>query len=501
MARDKTPGRAAAIGNRVSHRKGASIPEQDQENREACAAAGWSVYDVYSETGSASRYARRRREEWPRLLRDLQAGRFGVVVLWESSRGDRTLATWVQFLDLCMDHDVLIHITSDDRTYDMSNAHDYRELANDGVDARHESEKTHKRVSRTVRAQAAAGKPHGKIPFGYRREYEHVSDPETTRQVRVVHQVPHEHRAALVREMATRTLAGEPLNAIAKDLNARGEPTPTGIPWDLSRIRGILLNPAIAGQRVFQGEILGEAAWPAILAEPDEDATDTFARLEAKLRDPRRRTSVDGSVKHLLTNIAICGYGGDLDWPAALTQAQAASVCGATFRWIKNRNTPSYDCRAHHHVSCAESFLDEKITDMLLLRLAQPDAAEVFARPDPRGDTATARREVATLRARLDRFYRQAAKGTLSDTGLARIEAELLPEIATWEKRAKPAPRSVVVARLLGAHDIRACWEDLLITQQREAIRALLTPVVIGVGRERNRPVHQRVKVLWTNAS
>ena len=38
---------------------------------------------------SASRFATRERKDWARLLADLAAGRFGVLMLWEASRGDR----------------------------------------------------------------------------------------------------------------------------------------------------------------------------------------------------------------------------------------------------------------------------------------------------------------------------------------------------------------------------------------------------------------------------
>jgi site-specific DNA recombinase len=84
-------------------------------------ANGWQIAAEYEDAVSTSRFARKQREDWPRLLADIEAGRLDVVVLWESSRGSRRAAEWMAFLDLCRDRQVRIHVTSHGRTYDMSN--------------------------------------------------------------------------------------------------------------------------------------------------------------------------------------------------------------------------------------------------------------------------------------------------------------------------------------------------------------------------------------------
>lgn len=497
MGTSKTAGRRAAVANRVSRLKGgASIPEQDLENTQWCESEGVEIVDRYEEAGSASRYAKRERKQWPRLLADLKSGLFDIVVLWESSRGDRRLAEWVQFLDLCLEHEVLIHITNEDRTYNMSNTSDYNALAYAGIGNREESEKTSKRVGRSHRSAALAGRPVGKCPWSYRREYEFVPHPETGRQVRIIHQLPDEVKGPLTDEMADRVLSGEPLYQVAADVNKR-----LGVKWDGSRVREILLNPAIAGLRELHGEVVGDALWPPVLAAGDRDAAKVkFARLEAKLKDKSRLTFVDGSVKHLLTNIALCGHGGDLDWPAAITQAELAQVCGATFRCVQTKGRWSYNCRANYNLTIAEPFLDEMVQEAVLLRLSRPDAREVFVQPDVSGDVAKAQKQVATLKMRLDRFYAKAAKGELSDDGIAKIEQELLPEIAKWQKKAKPTVVTPLVEQMIDAENIRDYWASLLIPQRREVVRAIVTPVVVNVGSATNRPDHRRVKFFWNGA-
>lgn len=56
----------------------------------------WNWGKAYSDTGSASKYAKKAREDFERLLSDLRTGAFGepgtVLVLWEISRLARETA-------------------------------------------------------------------------------------------------------------------------------------------------------------------------------------------------------------------------------------------------------------------------------------------------------------------------------------------------------------------------------------------------------------------------
>lgn len=465
-------GLRAAIYDRVSQDRrgsGRSVTEQSAANRQACTERQWDVVDEYTDNDrSASRFARKGRPDWERLVADLAAGKFDVLVLWESSRGSRDLAVWAALLDACRDRGVQIHVTSDGRSYDPRIARDWRSLAEDGVDSGYESEKTAKRINRTVQAQAAKGLPHGRIPFGYRREY----DPTTGALLR---QVPDEKTAPLIREMAKRARSGEPLNQIAVDLNQRGVPTPTGRPWELSRVRQIITNPTIAGLRVFRGEVLEDvqAAWEPILP-PDE-----FWALHAKLTDPRRRTYSDGSVKHLLVNIARCG------------------VCGAKCRLLKNRGVPSYGCSAGFHVVRAQWLVDEWVADNVIARLERPDAWDLLATDDSE-DIAAARAEAAGLRARLDAFCDSAAEGKLTPTALERIEARLRPQIEAADKRARAATTTPLVGELIGER-ARERWDALSVPQRREVVRALLTPVIHRTVQGRKRDFSS-IEIRWHSA-
>ncbi len=89
-------GMRAVVYTRVSsdpNERGRSVTEQEAECRAVCERNGWAVAAVYSDNDrSASRYATKSRPEYRNLVRHIESGAADVVVVWESSRGTRSLA-------------------------------------------------------------------------------------------------------------------------------------------------------------------------------------------------------------------------------------------------------------------------------------------------------------------------------------------------------------------------------------------------------------------------
>ena len=109
--------------------------------------------------------------------------------------------------------------------------------------------------------------------------------------------------AAIIQELARRTLAGESLASLCRELNAGGIPTAAGGRWSPATLRRILIGPHLAGLRVY-GEQLYPAAWPAILSE------DTHHALRALLTDPQRKTNPMRPTRHLWSGFLVCGHCG-----------------------------------------------------------------------------------------------------------------------------------------------------------------------------------------------
>jgi site-specific DNA recombinase len=474
-------GTRAIIYTRVSsdpNDRGRSVTEQEAECRAVCARDRWDVVAVFGDNDrSASRYATKQRPEHQKLIRYIEAGGADVLVTWEASRAQRDLRAYADLRDLCEQRGVLLSYSG--RTYDMAESDDRFSTGLDALLAERESDQTRKRVLRAVRANADKGRPHGKLLYGYRREY----DPATRE---LIGQVPDEQdtvdetgtvvrgaTAPIVREAARRVLSGETPYAVAQDLNRRGVPTPRGAArgWDLTQVKRLCVNPGYAGKRTHRGKVIGPASWPPILDET------THLALVAKLGDPARRSQRDSAVKHLLSGIAVCG------------------VCGGRLRVQKNRGFLAYLCVDGFHVSRRETDVDEYVTEVVLCRLERPDLADAFT-DTADAETAAALAEAREKRARLDGFYDAAAAGELSPQALSRIEARLLPEIEAAEQRALPRFTSPLVTEVAGS-EARERWERLPITARREVISTLMTIRIMPSTRGRRTFDPESVAIEW----
>lgn len=475
----------------LDDRRGRSVSEQQEAGRADFEIHRWHVAEVYEDDGrSASRFATKERDDWPRVLADIEAGRLDVLWLWEPSRGDRKLAEWAAFLDLCRERGVLLHIGSHGRTYDPANARDRRTLAEDGIDSEYESEKTSKRVRRALTANAVNGVPHGIVPYGYRRSYH----PKTGM---LLGQEADPEQAPIVAEIAARVAASEPIITITKDLNARKVPSPTGRLWTRAIVRRIASHERYVSRRTYQGQVF-TGQWPALIDEA------TYAAARRVLSDPSRKTTRPGRQKWLLSYFATCGQTVNAEGKAD----PEGTACGAplcTFPVAAHHNTPTYRCSSSGgHVQVNQPGMDDLIEDLVCRRLARPDLYELLAAPDDSAIVA-AREEAAGLKEQLDGYYDAAARNELSPAGLIAMEQRLLPQIAQAEKRAVtvavPRALQTLVTPGATATEIRGRWKDLTVPARRDVIRALFTDIILlphpKPGQKGLQVPPQRVRPLW----
>jgi len=113
------------------------------------------------------------------------------------------------------------------------------------------------------------------------------------------------------------------------------------------------------------------------------------------------------------------------------------------------------------------------VSRIVITRLAQPDARELFRRADDGSGNAAAAR-VAELRSRLDGFIDQAADGTLSPSALARVEARLMPQIEQAERQAAVIGLPAVLVDLVTADDVATSWAATPVFGQRQVVEALM---------------------------
>lgn len=434
----------ACLYSRVSHDptgRGRSVREQDVENEQVCEKEGWQIVERFVDNDrSASRYATKKRPGWEQLVAFVEAGGCDVLVTWEASRFQRDLEVYVQLRELCRARAVLWSYNG--RTYDPTRTDDRFQTGLDALLAERESDQTRDRIMRTVRSNAVAGRPHGRVPFGYRREYDPVSKE-------FLGQPPDPGQAAVLVEAARRVLGGETTYAVAQDFNHRRIPTPgTEQRWLQTTVRRLLINPTYVGKRTFQGKVIGDAVWPPILDEV------THMRLVALLTDPKRLSTREATVKHLMSGVALCG------------------VCDGPVCVQKNRGSLSYICKWGFHVARRTTFLDRYVTGRVIARLARPDAARYLGE-DPAADVAEALEELAALRARHDALAEAAATGEMTPALLAKSEARLLPQIEKAQARASRLSAVPVLTGLAGRPDAGEVWTGLSVAKQRAVIQAL----------------------------
>lgn len=439
----------AAIYSRVSEDKtgqSRSVSQQDEHSHDVVKREKWHLAGEYRDNDiGASRWSKGVRPDWQRLLDDLAAGRIDVLVVWELSRGTRARMVWAALVEACIDLGVLLCVGG--KLHDPRDPDDAFMLDLGMGLAVRESAITRKRVMRDQADAAAKGRPHGRVPYGYRRVYDE-------RTGALLKQVIHEPEAEIVREIARRILGGETCRGIALDLNRREVPSVRGSSWVRTTVKGLIIKPSLAGLRQHRGQIIGKADWDGILTEGE------FFALRGLLCDPARKSERPAAVKHLCTGPEV-GAGVQCD------------VCGSGLAHGRRApGRPFYLRCPNSHVGAPMAAVDEAISAAVCERLSRPDAVDIFRRGDEAGAREAAA-EADHLQAQLDGFVDAAADGELTPTALGRIEARLLPRIEAARARAAVAGVPKVVAELVQADDVRAHWDALPITAKREVIREL----------------------------
>lgn len=451
-----------------------SPEEQHADNERAAQAYGWTLGEAYRDVGSASRYAAKAREGFDRLIADLEADRFAgrVLILWEASRGSRKVSEWVTLLELLERRHVKVFVTSDHRLYDPADARDRRSLIDDANDSEYESSKISKRAKRAQAANAAAGRPSGVTPYGYRRVY----DDKTGR---LVEQVPEPVEAEVVRELFARLHKGHSLRSVAADFEARGIRSRAGRVFSARQLREMALRDAYAGVRVHDPSGTGKgrpgpaaerrkATWPAIV-EPA-----TFQAVRRRLTAPERVTTRPGRGVHLLSLIAACDPCGGL----------LTARTGKAGRAI-------YVCRDGGHVRIGQDDLDDYAAGMLLAYLSNPDVIRQLRARDAAGSARhqAAADAVAEIERELDDLAERVGAGKLSQAFAERTAPGIEKRLAAARAHEESLSRPPALSALPPGRDVAARWEAAPMSARREVARLLLSPAYLGQLRVMRSPV------------
>ncbi|MEV0438994.1 recombinase family protein [Streptomyces spectabilis] len=537
--------RKSAYRGKVT-KKGRSVREQLDAGQADADRDGVQIVETFiDDDRSASTYRTAEREDFERMIEWIEAKKLDIVYAWASTRLQRDIAVYARLRDACAANGVLWCYGG--KVYDLSNKDDRFRTGLDALIGEREVDEMRDNVLRSLRANAANGRPHGQRAYGYRRVY----DPHTRELVRTEKE-PHE--ADVVREICRRVAAGEAYAQIALSLNLRGvkpparewrkdqikrlaewrENLPTNskvhpdwvqriaartdlraearerlaageVPLDIARDfneRGepLLLakwhpatlvdyasDPRYLGSRTHHGKVTAEDAWPKIISK----ATHVRCLAIIKERKGKRYNSRPGMAMHWLSGSMTC------------------DVCAVPVGTGRNEYGPYYRCvqppveglhgGKGYHVSAKIADIDPFVERKLFQWLSSPAFIEAFNNDDAEAmkQLEEAEAEAGLLRSRLAEFHEQAIEGKLSAASLAAVEAGLLPKIQEAEKRTSSLRAPSVVRDLVAAtpEEVAAAWSGIALAQRRLIAEALLDVRLKKGSRGGTVPIEQRLSV------
>ncbi|KUL67112.1 hypothetical protein ADL28_01560 [Streptomyces violaceusniger] len=470
-----------------------SLEQQHAEHSETAAELGVTLGKPYKDIGSASRYAKKARDDFERLLADLGNDRFGadLLWLWESSRGSRKTGEWVTLLDLCEEKGVRFYVQTHERILDPRNGNDRRTLLLDAVDSEYESYKTHTRVTRGMKTHLnhPGARGHGVCPFGYERGYERVRDASGRRVMRPTEQRPKRDEAQAVIELFFRIRAGHSMAAIERDFRARGLVGRQGKPLSARTMGDMARRVAYIGKRTHKGKER-PASWPVVAdfegASYDDkpvsvaEFVKVFHEVQGILQSDDRRTNFSGGVRHAFSGTLVCDV-----CEAAMT---------VTYRNAAGRaQPPAYQC---HGRGCTR--INKEKTDCLLRTVV---LAYLGAELVPMQAELMLKR--SQLEAHEAEDPETPGEARLIGRKIERLAGEIR-ELEKSETELTPGPSPLAALSGYGP-DVEKRWDATPVKAQRSIARMLLAPDVLGqvrvkqVSASATRDVTDRLR--WVDAN
>ena len=212
-----------------------SIEQQVAECQAFAKANDLTVVDVYADAAVSGRSDRR--PQFQRLRRDAAKKAFEVVIAYKSSRIARNMLNALTFEVEMNKSGVTVLYAKEEFGNTAAGRFALRTMISVN---QFYSENLGEDIKRTQADNARQCKSNGPAPYGYRSGVDGRFEID-------------ESAAAIVREIYTRTAAGESNVSIMRDLNARHLKTRLGHEWGKNSFQGILGNERYLGIYIFDG--------------------------------------------------------------------------------------------------------------------------------------------------------------------------------------------------------------------------------------------------------
>jgi site-specific DNA recombinase len=484
-----------------------SIDDQIRLCRERVADKGWNLVGTYSDRGLSG--ASHLRPGYQELITDARADHFDIVVaeaLDRISRDQEHVAAFYKQLSFCGVRIVTL------AEGDISELHVGLKGTMNALFLKDLADKTR----RGLRGRVEAGRSGGGICYGYDVARSGGAEAEERGKRSI-----NEAEAKIVREIFEEFAVGRSPRAIAKSLNERRIPGPSGKAWSPSTIHGnrqrgtgIINNELYIGRLIWnrlhysKNPVTGKrvsrlnpkSAWIAIevpeLRIVDQDLWDEVRQRQIELslsvRSERIRSALNERHrnKYLLSGLLVCG------------------VCGAAYTVIGGER---YACANHvNRGTCSNpraisrKEIERRVLTGIKEKLVAPDLVAVFVREftEEWNRLAEASRQTRTaLESELSKIERRIAQvmAAIEQGIITRTTKERLLELEASRERLKadlprvkePAPPPMLHPHIADIYrrkvaDLEAALNDsLLRTEAAAALRSLIDKVELYPGAKR----------------
>ncbi len=445
------------------------VARQLEDCRTLAERLGLEVVAVFEENDvSASTNSSKARPLYAEMLDRARRGDFEAILSYSNSRLTRRMREVEDLIELHNKFGTRLHtvVSGDD---DLSTA-DGRMTARikASVDSA-EAERTSERARRAKRQAAADGRHRGgPRPFGWE------ADGMTVREA----------EALVVLEATRGVLAGRTLAALAREINEAGVATTTGHRWTYGALRTALCRPRNAGL-VSHGradrpgmEIVGEAAWPAIVPP------DLWRAARDVLVDPTRRLQHGNEKRWLGSGLYRCGL--------CENSTLRVAPYGATRserRWL-------YRCTTAAHLTVSQDLADAVVRGAVRERLSRPDVCDLLAVVDRGTDTQPLRAEREQLVARLSTFETDYASGLITGSQLAAATSRVRVGLEQVDRRLSGMVGGGALASLSASADPADAFDAAALDSQRAIVDALMVVTVRPSGRGKKLGP-ERISIEW----
>lgn len=472
------------------------VARQEAACRERADRNGWEVVAVLIEN-DVSAYSGAARPKYQQLLDMLRSGEADAVLALSGKRLQRNWRDAFAFLDLAEERDIAID-TIKAGQFNLNTAEGRGQARRAAVDAQEESEEIGERVRDAKQDNLREGTYRGgPRPFGYEDggmvarsllcrgcgSTEGFAADRTCGSCGAPAVNSEGSEAWSIEQAMDALIAGDSLRSICRTWDAQGVRVPSrryrqpdgtrGEPearvWGPVALSRTLLRARNAGLMETRGEVVGKAAWPALVTE------EKWRAVKDLLENPGRRTNLHGTArKHLGPGLYRCWCGETLMY--GLSGVGGRKRVGPDVKTYR----PAYRCRTGGHVTRDMQALDDFIQNLAIVRLSRADARDLLVPPRSAGPTADQMSaEANMLRAKLDGYAEDYAEDRITRKqmldGTARTR-ERLTQVETRMARLAQVP--VLASLPLGDPRLAEHWGEIPLDRKRSIIDALMTVTV-----------------------